>query len=82
MQISSRCSDVLKSKMDGTMTLGGRMVLLEEMKAQQGVCMLTSVWAREWQYKELLSDLDDQVWRDLSYDWQKYLSEKEESPAL
>ena len=61
MQISSRCSDVLKSKMDGTMTLGGRMVLLEEMKAQQGVCMLTSVWAREWQYKELLSDLDDQV---------------------
>ena len=56
-------------------------VSLEEMKALQGVCMLTSVWAREGQYKELLSDLDDQVWRDLSDDWQKYLLEKEESPV-
>ena len=54
----------------------------EEMRAPQGVCVLTSVWAREWQYKDCLSDLDDHVWRDLSDDWQKYLSEKEESPAL
>ena len=53
------------------------------MKALKGVCMLTSVWASEWQYRELLSDSDDQVWRDLSDDWQKFLSEKEEeSPAL
>ena len=35
------------------------------MKALQGVCVLTSVWAREWQYKDL--ELD-QVWRDLSDD--------------
>ena len=41
---------------------------LEEIKAPQGVCMLTSVWAREWQYKDFLSDLDDQVWGDLSDD--------------
>ena len=34
-------------------------------------------WARD-----SLSDLDDQVWRDQSDDWQKFLSEKEESPAL
>ena len=54
----------------------------EEMKALQGACVLTSVWAGEWQYKDFLTDLDDQVWRDLSEDRQKYLSEKEESPAL
>ena len=43
--------------------------------------MLTTVWAREWQYKELLSDLDDQVWTELSDDWQKFLSEKEVPPC-
>ena len=30
----------------------------------------------------MLIDFDDQVWTDLSEEWQKYLSEKEESPAL
>ena len=55
---------------------------LDEMKVLQGVSMLTSVWAREWQYKDILTDFDDQVWKDLSEDWQMYLSEKEESPAL
>ena len=58
------------------------MVLLEKMKALQGACVQTSVWAREWLYKDFLTDLDDQVWRDLTDDWQKYLSDKEESPAL
>ena len=55
---------------------------LEEMKALQGVCVLTSVWAREWQCKDILIDFDGQVWTDLSEELQKYLSEKEESPAL
>ena len=54
---------------DGRHNDTGEWFSLEEMKAPQGVCMLTSVWAREWQKKELLSDLDDQVWRDLSDDW-------------
>ena len=82
MQISCLWSHVLEGKMKGTKTLLAEWFSLEEMKALQGVCMLTSVWAREWQSKDFLSDLDDQVWRDLSDDWQKYLSEKEESPAL
>ena len=67
--------------MEGTMTLVAECYSLDEMKALQGVCMLTSVWARVAQYKELLSDLDDQVWRDLSGDKPKYLSEKEERSA-
>ena len=44
--------------------------------------MLTSAWAREWQYKDILTAFDDQVWKDLSEEWQKYLLEKEESPCL
>ena len=63
MQNSSRWSRVLKGKMEGIMTLVAEWFFLEEMKALEGVCMLTSVQAREWQYKELLSDLDDQLWR-------------------
>ena len=80
MQISTRCSHVLKGKMEGIMILVAEWYSLEEMKALQEVCTLTSVWAREWQHMELLSDLDDQMWRDLSDDWQKYLSEKKKAP--
>ena len=50
--------------------------------ALQGACVLTSMRARERQYEELLSDLDNQVWKDLSNDWEGYLLEKEESFAL
>ena len=57
-------------------------IMSKVMKALQGACMLTSVWAREYQYKHFQSDVDDWVWRGLPDDWQKYLSEKEESPAL
>ena len=68
--------------MEGKMTLVAECFSLEEMKASQGVCVLTSVWTREFHYTDFLTDLDDQVWRDLSDEWQRYLSEKEESPAL
>ena len=61
-------SRVLKCKMEGIMILMVEWFSLEEMKALQGVCMLASVWAREWQYKDFLSYLDSQVWRDLSGD--------------
>ena len=44
--------------------------------------MLTSVWAREWQHKDILNDIDGLVWVDLSEVWLKYLSEGGENPAL
>ena len=44
--------------------------------------MSTSVLAKEWQHKDILIDFDDKVWTDLSKEWQKYMSEKEESLAL
>ena len=53
------------------MTLVAERFSFEEMRALQGVRVLTSVWAREWQYKDFLSDLDDQVWRDQKYSKRK-----------
>ena len=44
--------------------------------------MLTSVWARELQHKDILNDIDGLVWVDSSEVWLKYLSEGGESPAL
>ena len=41
-----------------------------EMKVLKGVSLLMSVWVREWQHKDILKD------------WQKYVSEGEESHAL
>ena len=38
--------------------------------------------AREKEYEELLSDLDNQVWKEMSDEWQRYLMGKEESPAV
>ena len=58
------------------------MVLHEEIKALQGVHVLTSVWRREWQHKDILIGFDDQMWKDFFGEWQNYLSVKEESPAL
>ena len=51
---------------------------LEEMKVLQGVSVLTSVWAREWQYKDILNDIDSLMWEDLPEDWQKNTCQREE----
>ena len=82
MKISDHNSFVLLSQMEGIMSFLAEWSSLEEMNALQGVCVLTSVWAREWQYKDVLTEFDDQVWKDVSDKWQKYLSEIEESPVL
>ena len=52
------------------------------MKALQSTCMLVSIKAREKEYEEFLSDLDNQVWKEMSEEWQRYLMGKEESSAL
>ena len=54
----------------------------EEMQVLQGVSVLTSVWAREWQYNDILNDIDGLTWEGLSEYLRKYLSEAEESPGL
>ena len=58
------------------------MVSVKEMKALQSACMLVSIKAREKEYEKFLSDLDNQVWKDMSEEWQRYLVGKEEHPVL
>ena len=82
MKISDRHSSVLKPQMESILSFVAECVSLVEMKALQGACMLTSTKATERQHEELLSDLDNQGWKELSDDWQRYLLEKEERPAL
>ena len=77
MKINYHHSSVLKSQMDSILYFVVDWVSLEKMKEYK-----VPAWASELQYEELQSDLDDQVWRDLSDDWQKYRLEKEESPVL
>ena len=43
------------------MTLVAEWSSLEEIKAV------------EWQYKDILIDVNDQMWKDISEDWQKVL---------
>ena len=52
------------------------------MKELQSACTLVSMRAQEEEYEELLSYQDEQVWNELSEEWQQYLKEKEESPAV
>ena len=57
-----------KPQMESMMSFEAEWVILEVMKVLKVVCVLTSVWTREWQYEDILNDIDGLVW--------------EESPAL
>ena len=64
------------------MHLAAEWISLTEIKEFQSACMLASMRAREKEYEEFLSYQDDQVWNELSEEWQQYLMEKEESPGM
>ena len=49
--------------MESTLSFVAEWVSVKEMKALQGTCMRTSTKAREQQYEDPLSNLDDQVWK-------------------
>ena len=82
MKINIRHGPGLKPQMESILSFAAEWVSVKEMKALRGACVLTSMRARERQHEELLSDLDNQVWKELSDDWQRYLLEKEKSSAL
>ena len=64
------------------MYLAAEWISLAEMRALQSACMVVSIKARDKEYEEFLSDQDNQVWKEMSEEWQQYLMEKEESPAV
>ena len=47
-------------------------------------CVSASLFVvvNEWQYKDILDDFDMLTWRDMSEDWNAYLSERSTSPAV
>ena len=61
---------------------GSRVVLLREMMVLQDVSVLTSTYVKDWQYKDILNDIDNLAWEDLSEEWCAHISERRESPAL
>ena len=69
-------------RMERTMHLVAEWISLTEMKELQSACMLVSMRAREKVYEEFLSYQDGQIRKEMSEEWQQYLTEKEESPAM
>ena len=69
-------------QMDSIMSFVAEWFSLGEMKLLQGASVLMSVRVNEWQCNDILNDIDDLMWEDLSEDWQMYVSEGGESPAL
>ena len=45
-------------------------------------CLYANLRDGQQQHEEILSDLGDQVWKELPDDWQRHLLEKEESPTF
>ena len=72
----------LNPRMERTLHLVAEWISLTERKELQSACTLVSMKAREKEYEEFLSYQDDQVWKEMSEEWQQYLTEKEESPAV
>ena len=46
-----------------------------------GISVLMSVTLREWQYKEVLDEIEDQVWGSLAEEWAVHTYEEGDSPT-
>ena len=73
---------VSQPKMECIVCLVAEWISLTEMKALQSASMIVSLKSREREYDEFLSDQDSQIWKEMSKEWQQYLREKQESPAV
>ena len=79
--ISKYRSPEFQPKMEGIAYLLAEWISVKEMKALQSACMLVSIKARAKEFEEFLSDLDNQVWKDMSEEWQRYLVGKRRKPS-
>ena len=68
---NNRHSPGLKPQMESILFLVAEWASVKELKALQGACMRTFTVTREQQFEALPSSLDDQVWKELSDDWQR-----------
>ena len=68
--------------MESVVTLIAEWFSREEVIKLQGVSVLISVNWREWQYKDTLDEIGDQVWDSLADGWAVHTCEEGSSPAL
>ena len=59
-------------KMESTVYLVAAWISFREMKAPHSVCTHASTKARNKENEEFLSDQDNQVWKEMSEEWQQY----------
>ena len=47
-------------------------------------CVSASLFVvvNEWQYKDILDDIDQLTWEEMSQDWNAYLAERSTSPVV
>ena len=68
--------------MESLVTLAAEWFSLGEMMVLQEVSVLISTYMKQWQYKDILNDIDNLAWEDLSEEWCAHMSERSESLAL
>ena len=62
-------------QMESIMTLVAEWFSHGELMVPQGVSVLMSDYVREWQYEDILNDIDNQAWENLSEEWHTHTSE-------
>ena len=66
---------MLKHADGGIVILAAEWFTAGEMVVLQCVSMPISVYVKEWQYKDILNDVDNLAWEDLSEEWSAHMSE-------
>ena len=68
--------------MESAVTLTVEWLSHGEMIRLQGVSVLVSVNLREWQHKDTVDEIGDQVWDGLAEEWTVHMYEAGDSPAF
>ena len=68
--------------MESVVALKAEWISLGEMIKQQEQSTLISDILREWQDKETMESLGDQIWNEMNEEWAEYMHGEGNSPAL
>ena len=68
--------------MESVVALVAEWISLGEMFKQQELSTPIPDCLREWQRKETMESLGDQIWNDFNEEWAEYVYREGNSPAL
>ena len=63
-------------KMEGIMHFAAEWCTTNEVVILRCVSVSFFVVVREWQYKGILDDVDEQTWEEVSEDWNAFMAER------